>query len=85
MPKAKVKVPDKTPEPPQPPQPIDPAALLLPRRMACRVLGGKSVATIKKLEKRGLLTPVRFDAANRACQVFYRRREVLALAGIEEG
>ena len=62
---------------------LDPAALLVPRSMAGRVLGGKSVATLKKLESKGLLTPVRLTKTPEG-QVFYRRAQLLALAGVSE-
>ncbi len=63
---------------------LDPAALLVPRSMASRVLGGKSIAMLKKLERNGLLTPVRLTKSVEG-QVFYKRAQLLKLAGVSEG
>ena len=64
---------------------LDPAALLIPRSMTARILGGKSIAFVKNLERQGLLDPVRPTAkskANKSAQVFHRRAQVMALAQV---
>ena len=66
---------------------LDPAALLIPRSMTARILGGKSIAFVKKLERQGLLKVVRPTAkskTNKDAQVFHPRAQVLALAGVSE-
>ena len=66
---------------------LDPAALLIPRSMTARILGGKSVAYVKKLERQGLLDVVRPSAkshTNKSAQAFHRRAQVLALAQVED-
>ena len=66
---------------------LDPAALLIPRSMTASILGGKSIAFVKKLERQGLLDAGAADAKSKTdkeAQVFHPRAQVLALAGVSE-
>lgn len=55
--------------------------LLYSRRQTARVLGGISVATVQRLENKGLLDKVRLAGGNG--QVFNKAAQVHALAGGE--
>jgi hypothetical protein len=59
---------------------IDPLAVLLPRHVTARVLGGKSIAFVKRLEQKGLLRVVRPNKTAKNAQAFHLRCEVMALA-----
>jgi hypothetical protein len=59
---------------------IDPLAILLPRSVTARILGGKSVAFIKRLEASGQLRCVRLNRAGKNSQCFNLRSQVMALA-----
>jgi hypothetical protein len=60
-----------------------PEALLYSREASRQLLGGISIASIKRLERNGELTPVRLNKRSPTAQVFYRRAQVLALAQVE--
>jgi hypothetical protein len=53
--------------------------LLYSRAQAARLLGNVCVMTVVRLEKRGLLTPVRLDRRSKSGQVFYRHSDLIAL------
>jgi hypothetical protein len=57
--------------------------LLIPRRAAALMLGGVSIASLKRLELKGELTPVRLNKRSPVSQVFYRRAQIFALAQVE--
>jgi hypothetical protein len=44
---------------------------LYPREQARQILGGVSIATLKRLEKVGVLKPVRLNKRSPTAQVFY--------------
>jgi hypothetical protein len=44
---------------------------LYPREQARHILGGVSIATLKRLEKVGVLKPIRLNKRSPAAQVFY--------------
>jgi hypothetical protein len=52
---------------------------LYSRRYAARVLGNVHVSTIIRLERKGLLRPIRLNKHSQTGQVFYRVEEVMAL------
>ena len=54
--------------------------LLVSRRDAADALGGVSVATLIRLEKQGVLKPVRLNKNSSTAQVFYRGEDINALA-----
>jgi hypothetical protein len=58
-------------------------ALLYSREATRQLLGGISIASIKRLELSGGLTPVRLNKRSPTAQVFYRRAQVLALAQVD--
>ena len=60
-----------------------PQPLLYSRQATRQLLGGISIASIKRLERNGELTPVRLNRRSATSQVFYKRQEVLALAQVE--
>jgi hypothetical protein len=55
---------------------IDPLAVLLPRHITARILGGKSIAYVKRLEEKGILKVVRPNKTARRPQAFNIRAEV---------
>jgi hypothetical protein len=55
-------------------------ALLYSRVQARRLLGNVSIATLKRLEADGQLTPIRLNKRSPVAQVFYRSSQVRALA-----
>jgi Helix-turn-helix domain len=55
-----------------------PERLLYSREEAARLLGGVSVATIRRMENSGKLHPIRLTG-RRSGQVFFRASEVFAL------
>jgi hypothetical protein len=57
--------------------------LLYSREATRQLLGGVSIAFIKRLERGGELTPIRLNRRSPVSQVFYRRAQVLALAQVE--
>jgi hypothetical protein len=58
-----------------------PSPLLYDRAQTASLLGGISTATVKRLEQKGVLQPVRLDPhAGDRTPVFYRASDVLALA-----
>lgn len=59
--------------------------LLVSRRDAALMLGGISIASIKRLERSGELTAIRLNRRSPTSQVFYRRAQILALAHVEAG
>jgi len=59
---------------------FEPGALLFSREATRHLLGGISIASVKRLEHQGELTPVRLNKQSASAQVFYRRAEVFALA-----
>jgi hypothetical protein len=52
---------------------------LFNRRRTARILGDVHVSTIIRLERRGLLHPIRLNKHAQTGQVFYRVEEVMAL------
>jgi hypothetical protein len=44
---------------------------LYPREQARQILGGVSIATLKRLEKAGVLKPIRLNKRSPTAQVFY--------------
>jgi hypothetical protein len=54
--------------------------LVVPRTTTAALLGGVDVSTIRRLEKAGLLTPIRLNKRSATGQVFYSYAEVVALA-----
>ena len=54
--------------------------LLYSREQARRALGGVSIATLQRLEARGLLKPVRLNKGSPTAKVFYRVSDLAALA-----
>ena len=65
-------------------KPALPSETLLYSREATRqLLGGISIASLKRLEHNGELTPVRLNKRSPTAQVFYRRAQVMALAQVE--
>jgi len=61
---------------PRPP----PTPLLVARKDAALMLGAISVATLIRLEQRGVLHPVRLNRQARTGQVFYRHDDLVRLA-----
>jgi hypothetical protein len=53
--------------------------LLVSRKRAAALLGNISVATIIRMEARGILTPVRLNPSSASGQVFYRFTELTDL------
>jgi len=45
---------------------------LYPREQARQILGGVSIATLLRLEKAGLLKPIRLNKRSPTAQVFYK-------------
>jgi hypothetical protein len=62
----------------------DERPLLYSRDQTGRLLN-VSVATVKRLEAQGLLTPIRLNKRSATGKVFHRRNEVFALAQAQEG
>lgn len=58
--------------------------LLVSRKAACKLLGNISVITITRLEEQGVLRPVRLNKQSETSQVFYRMRDIRALAEADE-
>jgi hypothetical protein len=58
-----------------------PGQLLYSRAQARQMLGGISIATLQRLEARGLLKPVRLNRVSATAKVFYRTCDLEALAG----
>jgi hypothetical protein len=54
--------------------------LLISRIDAARMLGNISVTTVMRLEKEGVLKPVRLNPRKPTAQVFYRYESIAALA-----
>jgi hypothetical protein len=54
--------------------------LLVNRRDAARMLGNVTTSTIRRLEKEGLLHPVRINTRSPVAMVFFKYEEVVALA-----
>jgi hypothetical protein len=70
--------PSAAPAPPEPaPAPI-PSRLLYPREETAVLLGGVCTMTIIRLERKGLLTPVRLWSSKNS-RVYHRDEEVRAL------
>ncbi len=54
--------------------------LLVSRKAAAAMLGGVNVATIRRLEKEGLLKPKRLSPRSPTGQVFFAYEDVVAVA-----
>jgi len=61
----------------------DERPLLYSRDQTGRLLN-VSVATVRRLERQGLLTPIRLNKRSSTAKVFHRCNEVFALAQTEE-
>jgi hypothetical protein len=57
-----------------------PERLLYPRKHAAELLGGVSLATLKRLEEEGILKPVRLNKRSTVSQVFYTHSNLMAVA-----
>jgi hypothetical protein len=55
--------------------------LLYSREQAGHALGGVSISTVIRLEREGVLTPIKLLPKRTSAQTFYRVEEVEALAG----
>jgi hypothetical protein len=58
--------------------------LLVTRKQAAEMLGGVSIATIKRLEQAGVLRGKRLNGRSPTAQVFYAYQNVVAIAQPDE-
>jgi hypothetical protein len=54
---------------------------LYPREHARQILGGISIATLARLEKAGVLKPIRLNKRSPTAQVFYKGRNLREAMG----
>jgi hypothetical protein len=66
------------PSPPSEANIVEP--LLVNRKATAVMLGNVNVATIRRLEKKGILKPIRLDPKSKTGQVFYPLDTVRAIA-----
>jgi hypothetical protein len=58
-----------------------PDRFLFSRKQAAELLGGVSLATMKRLESEGVLQPVRLNKRSATGQVFYTHDNLMEVAG----
>jgi hypothetical protein len=61
-----------------------PERFLYSRKQAAKLLGGISLATLKRLEDEGILKPVRLNKRSPSGQVFYTHNNLMEVAQDED-